>query len=105
MDKYVVSDEYFIFAICDTEEDAQEFILAMAEERAYEDYCEEMILGNKNMNSEQYLNYICALQDFNDFWTFDEDGRWHSTYRQTTWSAILDAAMHDELFIDEVPCY
>ena len=103
--KWLVSDEYCNFGICSTRADAEELILSIAEEAAYYDYCEEIICGKKQMTTEQYFNYIWALEDLEGIWTMDDNGKWHQVNRQTSWSAILDAALHDELFIDEVWCY
>ena len=103
--KWLVSDEYCNFGICSTRADAEELILSMAEEAAYDDYCEEILFGKKRLTTKQYFNYMWAKEGMDEIWVVDENGKLRQVNRQTFWSAILDAALHDELFIDEVWCY
>ena len=102
---WVVSDDYQMFGIFATQADAEEFILSLAEEKAYEDYVSEMYFGVSNMTTEKYVDYICGLKHIQECWTMDKNGHWHNYPRCTTRSAILDAALEDATFIDEVWCY
>lgn len=103
--KWLVCDEYCNFGICNTHADAEELVLSMAEEAAYYDYCEEILFGKRRLTTKQYFNYMWAQEGMDEIWTMDNNGTWHQVKRQTSWSAILDAALHDEIFIDEVWCY
>jgi hypothetical protein len=102
---WVVSDEYQMFGIFSTRADAEEFILSLAEGKAYEDYISEIYHGMSNMTTEEYIDYVCNFKHLQKCWTMDENGKWHIGPRYTTRSAILEAAIEDAIFIDEVLCY
>ena len=105
--KWVVSDDEMIFGIFDTEADAEEFIFSMAEEMAYDNYVEEVMLGTGGvaMTTEQYIQTHAAMKNFDDCWILDSaTNRWTRVNRQTVYSYILDCAL-DTMFIDEVYHY
>lgn len=61
MEKYVVMEEDYLIAVCDTQADAEEFILSMAESEVYENYFYEI-----HRYEELHNDYIRAMMDARD---------------------------------------
>ena len=104
--KYVVYDDYRVRGIFNTEADAEEFVLAIAEEKAYEEYV-DAIYYSDHLTNENYFCYNQALADLEDINIYDVAlGQWFHTERQTFYSALLMNAIEDDaLRIDEAWCY
>lgn len=82
--------------IFDTETDAEEYILSLAEEAAYEDFLRYIMFPRniwvrdepeKWMTIKEYFD-MWKLEDLEDVWMY-EDGYYRSVSRQTSYSAML----------------
>lgn len=61
MEKYVVMEEDYLVAVCDTQADAEELVLSMAESEVYESYFYEI-----HRYEELHNDYIRAMMDARD---------------------------------------
>ena len=61
MEKYVVMEEDYLVAVCDTQADAEELVLSMAESEVYENYFYEI-----HRYEELHNDYIRAMMDARD---------------------------------------
>lgn len=88
--------------IFDIEADAEEYILSLAEEAAYEDFLRYIMFPRniwvrdepeKWMTAEDYFN-MWKLEDMEDIWMY-ENGYYRSAPRQTSYSAMLGSFVED----------
>lgn len=61
MEKYIVMEEDYLVAVCDTQADAEELVLSMAESEVYENYFYEI-----HRYEELHNDYIRAMMDARD---------------------------------------
>ena len=102
-EKFVVLYEYSdCEGIFDTEADAEEYILSLAEEAAYEDFLEYIMFPRniwvrdepeKWMTAEDYFK-MWKLKDLEDVWVNVGNG-YRSVPRQTITSAMLSDFVED----------
>ena len=61
MEKYIVMEDDYLIAVCDTQADAEELVLSMAESEVYESYFYEI-----HRYEELHNDYIRAMMDARD---------------------------------------
>ena len=59
------------FYVVDTEADAQELILSLAQEAQYEDYL-DVICSNEEMSMEEVMDEIGYLSDYAEYYWYKE---------------------------------
>ena len=77
MKKFVVYDtDDYMEVICNTRADAEEYILSLAEENLFDDFCAEIIFYNK-APEDVIKEYECARQEYNNHHYFHKWNTWY----------------------------
>lgn len=60
------------FCIVDTETDAQELILSLAQEAQYDDYLMSIIYGDEEMSMEEIMDEVGYLGNYAEYYHYQE---------------------------------